>query len=73
MVIYNSLRFFRKLYGYTQQDLADLVGVSKNTIYSIERGSFYPNLHTTMNLLRVLHCDFDDLFYTYNGGKNYED
>ena len=64
MVIHNNLKSIRKSKGYTQQDLADLVGVSKNTIYSIEKEEFYPNLHTTMNLLKVLHCDLDDLFYT---------
>lgn len=60
--IKNNVRFYRKSYGYTQQQLADMVGVSKNTIYNIESDRNLPAISTLMLILKVFN-DPHDLFY----------
>ena len=49
LVLKNNLKALRKEKNLSQQDLADLVGVSRNTISSIETGQFCP----TAKLARV--------------------
>jgi len=46
----------------TQADLADAVGVSRQTIISIERGRYIPSLPLALKLARHFDCSTDDLF-----------
>ena len=44
----------RNQLGITQLDLADLAGISANTLYKIERGQANPTLHVLVKLADVL-------------------
>lgn len=57
-----NIAYYRKLKGYTQSDLADLLLVSKNTIISYECGDFLPTLEHAVNLCVILDVDFCKLF-----------
>lgn len=46
----------------TQQDLADLVKCSRQTIHSIESGKFVPSVELALRLARVLKVKVEDLF-----------
>ena len=46
LVLKNHLKEVRKEKGYSQQQLADEVGVSRNTISSIETGQFNPTANS---------------------------
>lgn len=59
----NHLKEFRQKSGYTQTELAKLVGSSKNTISSIETGQFCPTAYLAALLCTALECKFEDLFY----------
>ncbi|WP_297281880.1 helix-turn-helix transcriptional regulator [uncultured Anaerococcus sp.] len=63
LVLKNRLKEVRKSKGYTQQSLADEVGVSRNTISSIETGQFNPNAKLALILCIALDEKFEDLFY----------
>ncbi|MCP4255494.1 MAG: helix-turn-helix transcriptional regulator [Candidatus Scalindua sp.] len=52
----------RKKYGLTQQDLADKVGVSKTTIYTIENGRSLPKIKLALKIALVLKTDVEYLF-----------
>lgn len=56
------LREFRNREGLTQLDLADAVGVSRQTIISIERGRYVPSLPLALKLARHYGCAAEDLF-----------
>lgn len=58
----NKVAFYRKRSGITQGELADLVGVSRNTICSIERGHFNPSVILAQKLSFALRVPFYDLF-----------
>lgn len=59
----NRLKFYRKEAGFTQTQLAELIGSSKNTISSIETGQFCPTAYLAALLCIALDCKFEDLFY----------
>ncbi len=60
---YNNIQLYREMIGYTQQQLAKRVGVSRNTISSLERGEFSPSAYLSGLLCRSLHCTWEELFY----------
>lgn len=59
----NKLKEYRQKAGFTQTQLAELVGSSKNTISSIETGQFCPTAYLAALLCIALECKFEDLFY----------
>lgn len=63
LILKNRLREVRKAKGYSQQKLADEVGVSRNTISSIETGQFNPTAKLALILCIALDEKFEDLFY----------
>ena len=46
----------------TQQELADRVGVTRQTILSIEKGNYNPSVELAMRLARVLGTTVETLF-----------
>ena len=63
LVLKNNLKALRKEKNLSQQDLADLVGVSRNTISSIETGQFCPTAKLALVLCIALDRPFEDVFY----------
>lgn len=59
----NRLKEARNEKGLSQQKLADIVGVSRNTISSIETGQFNPTAKLALILCIALDKKFEDLFY----------
>lgn len=59
----NDLRDKRAEYGLTQQELADAVGVSRQTIYAIEKSKYDPSLELAFKLARRFDCAVEELFH----------
>lgn len=64
-VVKNCVRSQRLLFGWTQSMLAAHVGVSKNTISSIEKGDCLPSIGLAIKLAIALEESLDDLFWLY--------
>jgi len=47
----------------SQQQLADLVGVSRQTINAIEKGDYNPTIHLCLAICKALNKTLDDLFW----------
>ena len=47
----------------SQSDLAELVGVTRQTIGMIEAGRFNPSLRLCLDICRALHKTLDDIFW----------
>ena len=60
--IANSVKEQRKVAGLTQEELADAMDVSRQTIISIERGKYIPSLPLALKLARFFKCPTDDIF-----------
>jgi len=63
----NRIKVLRAEYDMTQETLAQLVGVTRNTIISIEKGKYYPSLLIGYRIARVFNVDINDVF-TYEEG-----
>ena len=63
LILKNNLKKVRIEKGISQQQLADLVGVSRNTISSIETGQFNPTAKLALILCIALDKKFEELFY----------
>lgn len=59
----NNIKEVRTEKKLSQAALADLVGVSRNTISSIETGQFNPTAKLVLLLCVALEKKFEDLFY----------
>lgn len=63
MKLKNSIKEERQKRSLTQQELAGLVGVSRQTIISIERYRYKPSLELGLKMAHVLELDINKLFY----------
>jgi putative transcriptional regulator len=60
--IHNRVKELRLEKGWTQQELADSVGVSRQSINSIERDRYVPSLQLALTFARVFGCSTDRIF-----------
>ncbi|EWM53211.1 helix-turn-helix transcriptional regulator [Ruminococcus flavefaciens] len=63
LVLRNRLKEIRKEQRLSQDELAQMVGVSRNTISSIETGQFSPTAKLALILCIALDKKFEDIFY----------
>lgn len=58
----NKLEVLRNQKGWTQQELAELVSVSRQTIISLERGRYNPSIQLAFRLARLFGMRIEDVF-----------
>ena len=63
LVLKNKLKLARVEKNLSLEELAKLVGVSRQTINSIETGKFYPTAKLALLLCIALDKKFEDIFY----------
>ena len=63
LVLKNRLKEYRKELNLSQDELAKMVGVSRNTISSIETGQFCPTAKLALVICIALDKKFEEIFY----------
>ena len=63
LILKNNLKKARTERKLSQNQLAEMVGVSRNTISSIETGQFNPTAKLALVLCIALDKKFEDIFY----------
>lgn len=58
----NKIKELRARYNLTQEDLAKLVGVRRETIVFLEQGKYNPSLKLAHEVAEALQTGLDDLF-----------
>ncbi|MDD2510844.1 MAG: helix-turn-helix transcriptional regulator [Syntrophomonas sp.] len=58
----NRLRELREIRGMTQEELAAGVGVSRQTIISLERGKYNPSIFLAFKLARAFGLSIEEVF-----------
>ena len=58
-----AMKLARQKKGLSQQALADILGVSRQTINAVEKGDYNPTIRLCIGICRVLGCTLDDLFW----------
>lgn len=63
LILKNNLKTVRMEKNLSQAELASMVGVSRNTISSIETGQYCPTAKLALILCTALEKKFEDLFF----------
>lgn len=58
----NRIKELRKLAGLRQEDLAERMGVTRQTINAIENEKYNPTLELAMKLAQLFHTPVEELF-----------
>jgi putative transcriptional regulator len=67
----NRLEELRNKNGLTQQELADRVEVSRQTILSLESGRYNPSILLAFRLAQVFNLRIEDIFLYSEEEENY--
>jgi len=62
MLKLNRLKEMREKKGLTQERLAELADVSRQTIISIESGRYVPSLELALKFGKIFKCKIEDIF-----------
>jgi putative transcriptional regulator len=62
----NNVKAIRKLKGLTQERLAEILGVSRQTIISIESGRYVPSTLLSLKMAKQLDKQVEELFELEN-------
>jgi DNA-binding XRE family transcriptional regulator len=63
-----NLKQRRQTAELTQEELANRVGVTRQTIIAMEKGNYIPSVLLALRLSAVLACRVEDLFYVEESG-----
>ncbi len=62
MPLLNHLKEYRARIGVNQQEMGQLVGVSRQTISQIERGDYSPSVTLALKIAKVFEVTVEDIF-----------
>lgn len=62
MPLLNHLKEYRAKIGVNQQQMGQLVGVSRQTISQIERGDYSPSVTLAIKIAKILDVSVEDIF-----------
>lgn len=58
----NRIKDLREQFGFTQQNLAEKVNVSRQTIISLENGKYNPSIFLAYKIAKVFNMTIEDIF-----------
>ena len=58
----NRVKELRKEKGYTQEDLAEIIGISRQTVNAIEKQKFDPSLNTAFKMAKLFELPIESIF-----------
>lgn len=58
----NNIKELREKTNYTQDDLAVLAGVSRQTIISLEKGKYNPSIQLAFKLSKIFNLTIEEIF-----------
>ena len=61
----NKIKVFRAMHDLTQEDLAQAIGVTRQTILAIEKGKYVPSLDLAFRISRYFNVNIEEVF-TYD-------
>ncbi len=59
----NTLKDLRKEHGYSQDGLAEILGVSRQTVISIEKGKYNPSLPLALIISQIFNTTVERVFF----------
>jgi putative transcriptional regulator len=65
----NKIKVFRAMHDLTQEDLAKIVGVTRQTILAIEKGKYVPSLDLAFKIARHFKVNIEEVFLYSEDGR----
>jgi putative transcriptional regulator len=65
LLLHNKIKVFRAIHNITQEQLAEKLGVTRQTVIAIESDKYLPSLALAFNLSRFFNCKIEDLFVSF--------
>jgi putative transcriptional regulator len=65
----NKIKVFRAMHDLTQDDLAQIVGVTRQTILAIEKGKYVPSLDLAFKIARHFKVNVEEVFIYNEEGR----
>ena len=62
MALVTKLKEYRERDNFKQAELAELVGVRRETIVNLEKGKYNPSLKLAMDIAKVFHTTVEEIF-----------
>ncbi len=62
MPLYNNVKIYRERFNISQTELGKLIGVSRQTISSIERGDYHPSIVLVLKMSHIFDISVEELF-----------
>jgi len=63
-MIKNNMKVLRAKNNVTQEELADRVGVTRQTILAIEKNKYSPSLKLAFDIAKIFNVGIEEVFYT---------
>ena len=63
----NKVNEFRKKFKFTQEDLANKLGVTRQTIISIEQGKYIASLPLALKIAKIFNVSVEEVFSLEEG------
>ena len=58
----NKIKVYRAMHDMTQEDLANAIGVTRQTILAIEKGKYVPSLDLAFRISRHFKVNIEEIF-----------
>jgi putative transcriptional regulator len=65
----NKIKVFRAIHDMTQEDLAQAIGVTRQTILAIEKGKYVPSLDLAFRISRKFSVNIEEVFQYEEGPR----
>lgn len=59
----NKIKVFRAMHDLTQEQLADAIGVSRQTVFAIETNKYLPTLGLAFKIARYFRVTIEEIFF----------
>lgn len=63
VAVKNKLKVYRAMHEFTQEQLADKIGVSRQTVIAIESNKYLPSLGLAFKIAKLFKVKIEDIFY----------
>jgi putative transcriptional regulator len=64
----NKIKVYRAIHDFTQESLAEKVGVTRQTIHAIEKEKYDPSLELAFKLAKLFGVRIEDIFFYEDNG-----
>lgn len=67
----NKIKVYRAIHDLTQEQLANRLGVTRQTIIAIEKDKYNPSLDLAFKMARIFDVKIEDIFFYEGESQNY--